>query len=461
MVFSVKHLCASHKGISLQIFISFAVSLCIMSDGMSLGWSATKIAQMTDEKLNETSRMTLSEASSLGTLPVYSALISLPLTLFSADWIGRKWTIFWGGGLTFISWIFMYATDQIEYIYAAVIIRGLGGFNIYAISQIYIAEIAESKIRGILGSFVPILMNLGIFVSYICIMLISLTNLAIFSLIICGIMFPILCFAPRTPYFLYMKNKPLQAEKALKRLRGAKYNIQNELDEIKTVIEKDNLDKGSYRELFTNKKNFKILCIVVMTQIFQQLAGIDAILLFLEVILKSSQSNISSKLASIIFGGCKFGSCAVALILIDKLGRKPLMKVSCFLTALTLTALSVYYYVKDVLLYDVSEISWLPVVLLLIYIFGYNIGLGVVPFILGSEMFPTKYKAAGVIATQIAYAVSMLSVTETMAWLNDAFGFYLVFFILAINTYIAFVFSVFCLIETKGKTFKEILNELK
>lgn len=428
---------------------------------MSLGWSATKIAAMTDEKLNATSRMTLSEASVLGTLPVYSALISLPLALLSADWIGRKWTLFWGGGLTFISWIFLSATEQIEYIYVSVVIRGLGGFVIYTISQVYIAEIAESKIRGFLGSFVPILMNLGILISYICVMFISLTSLAFSSLTVCAIMFPCLFFAPRSPYFLYMKKKPIEAEKALKKLRDSKNNIQYELDEIKTVVEKDNLDKGDYRELFTIKKNFKILCIVLMAQIFQQLAGIDAILLFLEVILKASKSNISNKLATIIFGGCKFVSCAVALMLIDKLGRKPLMKYSCFFTALTLSALSIYYYIKDVLLYDVNEISWLPLLLLLIYILSYNLGLGVVPFILGSEMFPTKYKAAGVTATQIAYAVSMLTVTETVAWLNDSFGFYLVFFILAINTYIGFAFSAFCLMETKGKTFKEILNEIE
>lgn len=323
----------------------------------------------------------------------------------------------------------------------------------------YSAEISHAKIRGLIGSFVAVMMNIGVLVSYITTIYWPLWVTAALGALAALIVWPLFALAPRSPYHLLVSGKdPLIARKELLKIRKDGPHIQNELQDMQLAALAENEDRKNavpILELVTIPANRKVTLMVVTLQFIQQLTGVDAILIFLEVILEEKNS-------SIIFGVGKLASCLLSLFLVDRLGRKPLLIFSCIMSGVTLTILGTYFYFRDILNYDLSFYkSWFPLTILIIFICSYNIGLGIVPFIYGGEMYPTRIKALGVTFGEAMYALPMIIATQIFSVSREYFGVYFPFYIFAICSGFGAVFCALVIIETKGKTLQEIQRELK
>lgn len=323
----------------------------------------------------------------------------------------------------------------------------------------YSAEISHPKIRGLIGSFVAVMMNIGVLLSYITTIYWPLWVTAALGGLAALIVWPLFAWAPRSPYHLLVSGKdPQIARKELLKIRKDGPHIQNELQDMQLAALAENEDRKNavpILELVTIPANRKVTLMVVVLQFIQQLTGVDAILIFLEFILEEKNS-------SIMFGVGKLASCLLSLLLVDRLGRKPLLIFSCIMSCATLTVLGTYFYFRDILNYDLSFYrSWFPLTILIIFICSYNIGLGIVPFIYGGEMYPTRVKALGVTFGEAMYALPMIIATQIFSVSREHIGVYFPFYIFAICSALGAVFCAFVIIETKGKTLQEIQKELK
>lgn len=121
-----------------------------------------------------------------------------------------------------------------------------------------------------------------------------------------------------------------------------------------------------------------------------------------------------------------------------------------------------YFYLKDVQHADdvVKQISWLPLVALIIFIATYCVGWGPLPWTVMGEMFDSNVKAkASGITVSVCWFLAFL-ITKFSSNLENAFGQYVLFWTFGGFCILSILFTVLLLPETKGKTLQQIQDEL-
>lgn len=134
------------------------------------------------------------------------------------------------------------------------------------------------------------------------------------------------------------------------------------------------------RELFSVKANRKGFLICVSLMFFQQFSGINAVIFFATQIFKSAGSSIEANVCSIIIGVVQVLMTFAAAALVEKAGRKILLLLSSTVMCLCLATLGVYFYLKEVLQHDVSNIGIIPLLSLVLFIVCFSLGYGPIPW---------------------------------------------------------------------------------
>ncbi len=191
---------------------------------------------------------------------------------------------------------------------------------------------------------------------------------------------------------------------------------------------------------------------------FQQLSGIIVVIYFGEKIF--SAANISSPtLCTVIVGSVQILSTFFSGIVVDRLGRKILLFVSGVDITICLITLGYYFWLQEHNISAASAIKWLPLISVIVYIIGYGMGFGPVPWVLLGELLGPEIKN---FAFGIACVVSLCCeslVAFTFHGLIRSLGAATTFWIYSTPCVLATVF-VFLLPETKNKTLQEIQEKL-
>lgn len=401
----------------------------------------------------------------IGILSIVSLLGSLGGGRTS-DIIGRKWTmalaaiIFQMGGIT------MTLAPSYAILMVGRLLAGIGiGFGVM-ISPIYIAEISPNLTRGSLTTFPEIFINIGILLGYV-------SNYAFSGLsahiswrimLAVGILPSVfigfaLFVIPESPRWLVMQNRVEEARSVLLRTNENEKEVEERLAEIQQAAGFANSDKYEekpvWRELLFPPPALRRMLITGLgIQFFQQISGIDATVYYSPEILQEAGIEDKSKLlaATVAVGITKTIFILVAIVLIDKLGRKPLLLISTIGMTVCLFSMGA----------TLSIFGQGPLVIALAVLFVcgnvafFSVGLGPVCWVLTSEIFPLRVRAQasalGAVANRVCsgiVAMSFLSVAEAITFSGTFFLFS------AISALaIAFVFTL--VPETKGKSLEEI-----
>ncbi|WP_266143598.1 MFS transporter [Escherichia coli] len=259
---------------------------------------------------------------------------------------------------------------------------------------------------------------------------------------------------PRTRWYI-SKNKTKRAHKALQWLRGKDADVTAELHEI----EKNHLDSiknapASALDLF-NRSNIKPITVSMGLMFFQQLSGINAVIFYTVDIFRDAGSTIDGNLSTIIVGIVNLGSTFIATALIDRLGRKVLLYISAIAMNLSLLALGAFFFLKDTG-YDVQEYGWLPLASFVIFVVGFSLGFGPIPWLMMGEILPAKIRGpAASVATAFNWSCTFI-VTKTFSDLKGAVGPYGAFWIFSAICFFSLIFVKFCVPETQGKSLEDI-----
>ncbi|XP_061393893.1 facilitated trehalose transporter Tret1-like [Musca vetustissima] len=323
----------------------------------------------------------------------------------------------------------------------------------------YIGEIATDNVRGATGSLMNLFVVSGILYVYVIGPYVSYQVLQW-----CCLAIPIafvICYSlmPESPYYLLAKNRKEDALKSLQFLRGQSLNnVQQELSEIEKFLEESKATQASMMDLFKLPGNRKALLITTGLLVFQQLSGIDAVLFNSQSIFMNAGSSLDPAVATIIVGTVQFAASLVIPIIADRMGRRVILLTSSSIMALALAALGTFFYVK-MDSGNVDSILWLPVTALVIHNILYCIGFGALPWAILGEMIPPNLKyIASPIATSSCCTAGFVA-TYVYPYL-DAMGTYYVFWIFGGCCVLAFLFSFFVVIETRGLSLQEIQDKL-
>jgi len=384
---------------------------------------------------------------------VFGALFSGALS----DKYGRKKVLLLSGLLFTLSALGSAVPDNLTQFVLARFIGGLGVGSASMLSPLYISEIAPAKIRGMLVTLYQLAIVFGINIIYIVNYLIANTHDQVWNVqlgwrymlgsegIPAILFFILLFFVPESPRWLVKENRSDEALKILNKINGPEETHQI-LKEIKEAV---NEEKGSFLDLFKPGIR-KAMVVGSVLALFSQVTGINAIIYYAPEIFKQVGFGSESALfQTMIIGFVNMLFTLVAIRFIDYWGRRTLLiwgisgMVSCLL------GMGMFFY------FEITSGS-----LLLLFILGFIASfassLGPIPWVLISEIFPTKTRGTAMSFSIVILWLGVVLITQFFPVLLSLFGGAFTFWIFMINALILLIFTLIFIPETKQKTLEEI-----
>lgn len=251
---------------------------------------------------------------------------------------GRKFTVMTASPIWVCAWILIALSNHWGTIMFGRLLSGISAGITLPSAQIYVSECSDPRNRGVIGSFPSVAMSLGVLLSYISGKYVAWHHLAWISCSFAFISFIALYFLPDSPVWLRTKERHDEAfdSKNWLRLEGMDLKVQDNL------IVRENV-----KSIFKTRAILMPLGIGLAILAIQQLSGIDAIIFFTVEIFRSAGSSIDSHIATIIVGVVQLGSNILALFVVDKAGRKPLLIVSGFIMLVSTASMGVAFYLNS------------------------------------------------------------------------------------------------------------------
>jgi sugar porter (SP) family MFS transporter len=363
-------------------------------------------------------------------------------------------------------------------VWVVVLFRIVGGIGVGIASVIapaYIAETSPPRIRGRLGSLQQLAIVSGIFLSlaidYV------LAHIAggsreqlwlgleawrwMFLLMaVPAIMYGLLAFTiPESPRYLVATYRIPEARKVLSMLLGEK-NLEITITRIQETLKAEK--PPSWRDLRKPTGGlYGIVWVGVGLSVFQQFVGINVIFYYSNVLweavgFKESSSFTITVITSIV----NILTTLVAIALIDKVGRKPLLLIGSTGMAITLATMAIIFQSAQLIdgkphLGDVAG----PIALVAanLFVVAFGMSWGPVVWVLLGEMFPNRIRAAALGLAAAAQWAANWAITVSFPQLRDvlgvAYGFY------ALCAVLSFIFVWRWVEETKGKTLEDMHRE--
>lgn len=268
--------------------------------------------------------------------------------------------------------------------------RALSGFCVGIASlslPVYLGETVQPEVRGTLGLLPTAFGNIGILLCFVAGKYLNWSELAFLGGTLPIPFLALMFLIPETPRWYVSRGKEERARRALQWLRGKKADVEPELKGIvKSHCEAER--HASQNAIFDlmKRNNLKPLLISLGLMFFQQLSGINAVIFYTVSIFKDAGSTIDENLCTIIVGVVNFIAVFIATILIDRLGRKILLYISSVAMICTLMTLGTFFYYKNSGA-DISNIGWLPLGAFVIYVVGFSLGFGPIPWVSCHELF--------------------------------------------------------------------------
>ena len=279
--------------------------------------------------------------------------------------------------------------------YALLFFRFLGGLAIggsSVLGPMYIAEIAPASWRGRLVGLFQFNVVAGILLAYFSNYLIGLRQFGIdtewrwklgISAVPAALFFMMLFTIPRSPRWLAKKQRIAEAREVL-RLTGEP-NYEEELREIVASIDAEH---GLGDEPLFQRKYRLPIFLAISIGMFNQLAGINAILYYLnDIFAYAGFSKVSGDLQAVAVGFTNLIFTMLAMSVIDKLGRKKLLLTGAVGTALCLAGVAT--------IFATNKRHELLLWLLIAYIAFFAFSQGAVIWVYISEVFPNRVRAKG------------------------------------------------------------------
>lgn len=322
-----------------------------------------------------------------------------------------------------------------------------------ATAPLYIAELAPRYMRGALVSLNQLAITIGILASY----LIGLAYvdskswriMFVLAAIPAAVQFIIMSFFPESPRHLAKFGQKNLAINVLERFRGSREDAELELAHIEKLYK---IKKARWKELLSKKMRAALLAGVGVT-IIQQVTGINTIIYYAPTIFKFAgiTSDAAALYATMWVGTVNVLMTLVAIYLVDKVGRKPLLYFGLGGMIVSLFILGLGFHTTQTEL-----IGLIALITLFTYIASFAYSLGPIGWLINSEIYPLHIRGRAMGVATCANWLSNFIITSTFLNLIHLLGKTGTFWLYALIGLIGLVFIWRYVPETKCKSLEEI-----
>jgi sugar porter (SP) family MFS transporter len=376
-----------------------------------------------------------------------------------ADLLSRKWTKFIGGAIYAAAALGSAFAPTVETLCAARFVLGLAVGTASFVAPMYISEHSPARLRGGMTAFNQVMITFGILVAY-------LADYALSGFshnwrwmfgfgAVPGICLAVaMVFVPHTPRWLVQRGREDEARSVLAHSRP-KDAIDDEVEGIREAAQSQHAFR--LRQLFSPRLRMLLLVGAGMAM-FQQILGINTVIYFGATILKFAGYTTSTSVYEAVYLGIiNMAGAVVALLLLDKVGRRPLMIIGTSGDVLTLIGLGWFFHTGSSFQHANPSIA---LGLIMAYLLFFEISLGPIFWVMIAEIYPLRSRAkAMAAATMVNWTFNFLISYFFLQMTNDisragTFWLYAGFGVAAV--------AFFCwkLPETKDRSLEDIERQV-
>jgi len=401
----------------------------------------------------------------------FGALFIAPI----ADRFGRK-TAMLVSALCFIlsAWGSGIAISSAEFI----VYRLIGGLAVGAASVLapaYISEIAPEEHRGRFASLQQLAIVLGIFLAFLSNFLIGNSaggaeqilwmNYSAWrwmywmEIIPAALFFITVLFIPESPRYLVAREKEAHALLVLSRSLGGN-RAKTVIIEIKETL--SNYIPPKLRDLKNGGRIYPLLWVGIALSVFQQFVGINVVFYYGSILWQAAGfSETDALLTNVISGTVNVVSTFLAIALVDKIGRKPLLLGGAIGMFLSLGALTIIFATADVApsgqLILSSSLGTFALVLANVFVFSFGCSWGPCVWVLLGEVFNNRMRAIALAVSASAQWIANFLITMSFPVLLSSLGLGVAYGFYAVCALLAGIFIIKYVPETKGRKLEEMI----
>ncbi|MEG3616199.1 MULTISPECIES: sugar porter family MFS transporter [Isoptericola] len=431
-------------------------------------------------------------SSTVTGLVVAVALLGCALGAWGAGRLADRWgrvrVMLLGAGLFLVSAVLSAAAFSALDLSLWRFVGGIGIGIASVIAPAYIAEIAPARIRGSLGSLQQLAITVGIFGALLSdqilaetaggaaeqlwfgweawrwMFLVEAVPAAVYGLLALRM--------PESPRFLVARGRRDDARQVLESVLGPDEGVDERIGEIERsiAVDEENAERGSLRGSgFLGLK--PIVWVGILLAVFQQFVGINVIFYYSTTLWQAvgfdeSQAFLVSTITSVTNIAVTF----VAIALIDKVGRRPMLLVGSAGMAVSLLLMAAAFTQGTAVVDEATGDStlsltgaWATVALVAANAFVVFFGAtwGPLMWVMLGEMFPNRIRAAALGVGAAANWIANFAITLTFPPLLATFGPAIPYGMYGFFAALSFVFIWFKVSETKGKELEDMSEEVR
>jgi len=385
--------------------------------------------------------------------------VASPLTHISSKYLGRRMSILIAGGAHLVGGILQTAAVDVSMLYIGRIFVGIGvAFSNQSV-PVFLSEMSPPKLRGSLSLGFQFAVTIGILASQVLSYLmnelsaeygwryaLALSCFPSVVVIVGG------WFLPDTPNSLVARGKEEEGRRVLERIRGTDAVFVEFMD-ITDAVSSEH--EQSWKQIL-RRDHRPQLWIAIIVPVIQQLTGANAVLFYAPLIFQTTGVDTSNALLSnVILGATNVGATIVAVIVVDRIGRRPLLIEGLLQMLLTLLVIAISFAVSDTAALPEQGLSSLLLAMVILYFCGYAWSWAGLAWIIPNEVQPLDSRSMGQAVAVCANFLATFVVGQTFPAMLCAMEWG-VFLFFSVWVVLGALFTIGFIPETKGLGIEDI-----